>query len=236
MAQLREFTGFPRECVRFFLDLRGNNNKAWFDAHRPEYDAYVMEPARQFVMAMGEQLRQIAPGVHAEPEVNRSIFRIHRDTRFSKDKTPYKTNLALLFWEGDGPRMECPGFYFHLEPPNLLLGLGIHIFSDALLSAYRQAVLDPQLGPALAEAVQSVSQTGIYSLGGLHYKRVPQGYDPNHPRAGFLQYNGLTVGQETPIPEALYTPEIVATCYHHYREMSPIQAWLRALTNRMERS
>jgi uncharacterized protein (DUF2461 family) len=74
-----------------------------------------MKPARQFVLAMGEQLRQIAPGVHAEPEVNRSIFRIHRDTRFSKDKTPYKTNLELLFWEGEGHRMECPGFYSTLR-------------------------------------------------------------------------------------------------------------------------
>lgn len=232
VAQQIEFQGFPRECVRFFLNLKQNNNKAWFDAHRPEFDVYVMEPARQFVVAMGERLRQIAPGVHAEPEVNRSIFRIHRDIRFSKDKTPYKANLAMWFWEGEGPRMGCSGFYFHLEPPDLMLGVGIHEFSDALLGAYRQAVIDPQLGPALVEAIQSVSQPGIYSFGGQHYKRVPQGYDPSHPRAEFLLYNGLTAGQETPIPEALYSPEIIDICYQRYREMSPIHTWLRELTQK----
>ena len=83
-----------------------------------------MTPARLFVGEMGARLKKLSPGVQADPRVDKSIFRIFRDTRFSRDKTPYKTHLGIWFWEGDGPRMECSGFYFHLDPPKLMNGSG----------------------------------------------------------------------------------------------------------------
>ena len=141
-----QFAGFDKKTARFFNQLGKNNDKAWFDRHRPDYDNHVMAPARDFVVAMGEKLRAKFKGIQAEPKVNKSIFRINRDTRFSKDKSPYKTHLGLWMWEGDAPRMECSGFYFHFEPPNLLLGVGIYRFSKPLLEAYRHSVDDPKTG------------------------------------------------------------------------------------------
>ena len=83
-------------------------------------------------------------------------------------------------WEGGGAKFESSGYYFHLEPPNILLGVGIHMFSKDLLKAYREAVVDPVAGPSLVDAVNQISESGDYQLGGEHYKRVPRGYDPEH--------------------------------------------------------
>jgi uncharacterized protein (TIGR02453 family) len=81
------FNGFPPQAVAFFQELKLNSNKSWFDAHKSEYQEYVLEPAQRFIEQMGARLEQLSPGIHAEPRVNRSIFRIYRDIRFSKDVT-----------------------------------------------------------------------------------------------------------------------------------------------------
>ena len=153
---------------------------------------------------------------------------------FSKDKTSYKTHLGIWMWEGEGAKFESSGYYFHLEPPNILLGVGLHTFSKPLLKAYREAVIDPVVGPKLVKAVQKVSQKGGYKLGGEHYKRVPRGYDPDHPNAELLRYNGLTAGSEVPIPEEFYSGSLLDYSYQRYIDMYPIQHWLYELTQGLE--
>jgi uncharacterized protein (TIGR02453 family) len=179
---------------------------------------------------MGSLLKNLSLGIHAEPRVNKSIFRINRDIRFSKDKTPYKTHLGIWMWEGEGAKFESSGYYFHLEPPNIMLGVGIHMFSRDLLKVYREAVVDPMTGRALVKAVREVSESGGYQLGGEHYKRVPRGYDPDHPNAELLRYNGLTAGEEVPIPDEFYSDKLLDYCYNRYEHMYPIQHWLYELT------
>lgn len=228
------FRGFPPEAVKFFHELRDKNNKAWFEAHKPDYQKYVMEPAQDFIVEMGERLKQLSPGIHADPRVNKSIFRIYRDIRFSKDKTPYKTHLGIWMWEGGGAKFESSGYYFHLEPPNILLGVGLHTFSKEILKAYREAVVDPVAGPELVKAIQEVSENGDYQLGGEHYKRVPRGYDPDHPNFELLRYKGLTEGEEVPIPEEFYSDALLDYCYKRYVDMYPIQHWLYELTQGLD--
>lgn len=230
MSNTNPFSGFSEQSVQFLIDLKHNNNREWFNEHRTEFDSYVMTPAREFVIAMGERLATIRPDIHAVPQTDRSIFRIYRDTRFSKDKSPYKTNLAMWFWEGEGHRMANSGFYFHLEPPNLMLGAGIHTFPKPVLAAYRAAVLDPVSGEALGQAINQVSQIDGCSIGGKHYKRVPRGFDADQERSELLQYNGLYCGIETFIPEALYYPELLDYCMQRYIKMMPIHIWLLTVT------
>jgi len=227
---MSEFTGFPEGAVTFLADLAKNNKKAWFDAHKNDYERYLLWPARAFTEAIGERLTAIAPGIIAEPRVNGSIFRIYRDARFSKDKTPYKTHLGIFCWEGEGPKMECPGFYFHLQPPDLMLGGGIHIFSKPLLEEFRRSVVHPRHGMKLAGAVTRVSKS--LNIGGHHYKRVPAGYDADHPFAQFLLFNGLTAWTETKIPEAIYSAGIVDHCFDVFRKMVPLHEWLREMAAR----
>ncbi|MFQ5652091.1 MAG: DUF2461 domain-containing protein [bacterium] len=227
------FAGFPRQCVEFFTALKNNNDKVWFEKHRAEYDHYVMQPARDFVAAMGDRLREIAPRIIADPRVNKSLFKIHRDTRFSPDKTPFKTHMGILFWEGERKRMECSGFYFHLEPPELMLGAGIYLFPRPHLQEFRKSVVHAKHGPALAEAVNHVAQHGEFWLGGKHFKQTPRGFDSDHERAGFLLFNGLTVGTTVNIPSSLYSSEIIDACFEKFEKMAPVHRWLVAMTERV---
>jgi uncharacterized protein (TIGR02453 family) len=231
MADL--FDGLPKRCVAFLEELAANNNREWFEAHRVDFDNYVMEPTRQFVVALGERLHEFAPGVVAEPRVDRSIFRIYRDVRFSKDKSPYKTNLGIWFWEGTLPRKECSGFYFHLEPPTLMLAAGAYQFGKEMLAGYRESVVHPEYGKQLADAIDEVTD-GPYTIGGKHYKRVPRGFDPDDENSDLLLYNSLYAATEIGIPDDLYTPGLVDFCANKYRDMSPIHKWLVKLTNRVK--
>ena len=229
---MQQFKGFSKETTGFLTDLAGNNNRQWFGEHKDQFNRDVLEPARSFVGALGERLTELAPGIIADPRTNGSIFRIYRDTRFGKDKSPYKTHLGIFLWEGEGPKMECPGFYFHLEPPDLMLGAGIHLFSKSLLEEYRRSVVHPKHGPALVMTAMAVSES--YNIGGLHYKRVPAGFDRDHPYAQFLLYNGLTAWVRTPIPEAVNSSAIVDYCFEIFKGMAPVHYWLREMKARAQ--
>jgi uncharacterized protein (TIGR02453 family) len=220
------FCGFSGETITFFERLKKNNQKEWFDAHRKEYEQFVMEPARTFVLDMGERLRTIAPGIQAVPKVNQSLFRINRDTRFSRDKRPYKTNLGIWFWEGKRKRMECSGFYFHVADGKLMLGTGMYLFSPQLLNPYREAVVDKKHGRRLASAVSRVSGKG-YLIGVKHYKKVPRGFDAGHERAELLLHNGLTAMEEQEIPSEFFSPAIIDYAFSGFKDMLPIHEWLR---------
>ncbi|MEN8173146.1 MAG: DUF2461 domain-containing protein [Chloroflexota bacterium] len=220
------FDGFPTDTIRFLAELRANNNKPWFDEHKPDFEAFIMNPARAFVGALGKRLRELSHDVVADPRVNKSIFRIYRDIRFSHDKTPYKTHLALLFWVGEGAKLENPGYYFHLDAENLLLGGGIYQFTKPMLKAYREAVVDPVQGPILAKIITALKTKG-YDVGYQTYKRVPRGYSPDHKYAGLLRHSGVTLGKDLGLPEALHTPALMDICFEVYRDAKPIIDWLQ---------
>ena len=220
------FKGFSKKFPQFFEELKANNSKAWFDAHRSDYDNTVVGPAREFVTAMGEILPALAPQIAAIPKVNQSLFRINRDTRFSPDKSPYKTHMGIWFWEGERKRMECSGFYMHFGDGALMLGCGIHMFPKSLLNPYRDAVVDKKLGSKLVKAVEVVAGEG-YQIGGEHYKRLPRGYEATGAQADLLCHNGLAAWKEEPLPDVFFTPEIVTYAFGHFQKMQPLHRWLR---------
>ena len=238
MSQAASFSGFSEGTVLFYRQLAAHNTKEWFDDHRKEFESFVMEPARAFVVDVGERLRAIAPGIIADPRVNKSLFRINRDTRFSKDKTPYKKHLAIWFWEGAKKRMECSGFYFHLEPDRLMLGAGIYMFEKTALEEYRRSVVHPVHGPKLAQAIEGLQGKvkgnggcGLYP--GERYKRVPRGYDPDHERAELLLNKGLVAGDDGTIPQDLFSPALLDYCMVRYEKMLPLHRWLVEMTGRL---
>lgn len=223
---MTSFKGFSRKMVDFFTSLEKNNNKEWFESHRKDYETFVMEPSKAFVEAMGERLKVFSSDIIAVPKVNKSLFRIHRDTRFSPDKSPYKTYLGIFFWEGVRPRMDCSGFYFHLEPPILLLGVGIYIIPRHLLDRYRRSVVDPEYGEELSGIINEISKIKGCVLGTKHYKRVPTGYDPSHLNAELLLHNGLHAYFETDIPEEFYSGRIIDYCWERFKLLAPLHKWL----------
>jgi len=230
--QASEFSGFCRETIDFFVQLKKNNTRQWFEAHRENYETYVLALSRAFINALGNRLRTLCPRIISVPKVNKSVFRLNRDTRFSLDKSPYKTNLGIYFWEGTRSRMECSGFYVHLEPPKFLLGAGFYMFPDRLLDRYRRAVVHPEWGRELRGIIDEISKTSDLELGGKKYKRVPVGFDGAHPNAELLLHNGLYAGCETEIPQEFETAGLVDYCLKKFRPAVPLHKWLVALSER----
>lgn len=222
---MADFKGFPKELPVFFKELTENNTKLWFNEHKREYEQFVKQPCIDFVNTMGKKLEAIVPGIHAIPKVNQSLFKIYRDVRFSSDKRPFKTNLGLWFWEGLAKRMECSGFYFHVEGTELMLGSGIYMFPKPLLARFRDGVVHDKHGKELRAVTKKMVKQG-YNLGRLHYKKTPRGFDGSHPNAEYLLFNGLHTGVTTPIPDAFYAADMVDLAFQHYKNMLPLHQWL----------
>jgi uncharacterized protein (TIGR02453 family) len=220
-----KFNGFPKDLIKFFAELALNNEKQWFNEHKKDYEQYVLEPSKSFVVTMGERLTELSPDFNAIPMVNKSLFRLNRDTRFSKDKSPYKTNLGILFWEGEKKRMESPGFYFHVEANNLMLGGGLYQFPRDQIEPYRKATVDNIAGKELKDIVNKLKAEKI-TIGGAHYKRVPQGFDPNHENSELLKHNGLYTMIETEIPKEFYSNKLIDYCFKEYKKMHPLHKWI----------
>jgi uncharacterized protein (TIGR02453 family) len=223
------FAGFPREGLEFLAGLAADNTKDYFDAHRATYESALLQPAKDFVVALGEELRRrVSPGLRAEPRVNGSILRINRDIRFSTDKRPYKDHLDLWFWAGDGPSRERPGLFMRLRPTTVALGAGMHRFEAPVLAAYRAAVGDERSGRELEEAIAAATALRGVMLGGEAYKRVPRGFATDHPRAALLRHGALYVSGEWNLPRSVSGPAFVGWAAERLERLAPVERWLTA--------
>ena len=224
------FNGFPKDCMHFLEDLEQNNDREWFNTHKTMYEKNVLAPARLYVAAMGERLQRVIPGIQAIPMVDKSIFRIHRDTRFSTDKQPFKTHVGIFLWEGEGKKLDASGFYLHIEKDKLLIGGGIHIFSPPLLVRYRECVDNAKRGGRLKTILDKGQQHFGADLDTDTYKRVPRGYPADHPRADLLKKKGVTLGETTAIPPELHTPDALDYIYARFEKIVPLHRWLVEMT------
>jgi len=219
------FSGFGDATFRFMRDLGRNNDKAWFQAHRTAYEEDLLEPAMAFIEAIGPLLARFSPGVRAEPKIGGSMMRINRDTRFSPDKRPYKDHLDMTFKLG--PVKTSPGYWFRLTPKELILGAGMHMLDKPDLERYRKAVDAERSGAELAKIVTKEERAG-YDVGGEHYKRVPAGFSPDHPREALLRHAGIYVGTDMKVPAEAKTARFPAFCAARYQKMAPLMDWLSA--------
>jgi uncharacterized protein (TIGR02453 family) len=222
------YGGVPKETVRFLAGLAKNNDKTWFDAHRADYDAYYVDAGRALVEALGPRLKKIDGAVHAEPKTGGSMMRIYRDTRFAKDKRPYKDHLDLWFWSGKKKGWDSSGFYLRLTPKTLMLGAGMHMFAPPVLATYRKAASRDRDGAALAKIVGQLRAAG-YEVGGETYKKTPRGVPDAHPRAALLKHSGLYVGWEAKHPRELGSAKLLDLIAKHYAKMAPLHRWLVAM-------
>jgi len=225
-----QFTGFPLGTRDFFKGLSENNTRQWFEENKPFYTDRILPAAQSFVQDLGERLQEIAPGIIADTRLNGSgsIFRIYRDVRFSRDKTPYKTYMGIFWWQGSHKKMESSGFYFHLEHDRLFLYTGLNFFTRQALSAYREYLQNEEHSDALADALKKVKKRG-YKVGGERYKRFPRDYDKEMKNADLMLYKGLHAVLEDPIPDEFYVKGLVDICYEHFHQMAPLHHWLHQM-------
>lgn len=166
---------FSPELFAFLRELAANNDRTWFKANQARYEAVAKEPALAFVEDLGHRLPQFAPHLVAD---RRSMFRIHRDTRFARDKSPYKTHVGVYFRHEAAADAETAGLYLHLEPRNVFLGAGIWHPSPPALKRLRDAIVArPDAWRAAVGAAAPEWEPGE----GERLKRAPAGFDPGHP-------------------------------------------------------
>jgi uncharacterized protein (TIGR02453 family) len=186
------FQGFRPEAIQFLVDLAENNDRAWFQPRKADYERLLKRPLEALCVAMSERFS--ARGIPLSADPARSPFRIYRDVRFSKDKSPYKTNIGANFpWTGGGD--PGAGGYFHVEPGEIFVGGGMWHPEPARLAAFRQSVADdPARIRSLLDDPRFVEQFGD-RIGGDALKRVPQGFPADHPEAELLKHKDVVFGR-----------------------------------------
>jgi uncharacterized protein (TIGR02453 family) len=223
------FAGFPREGLEFLDGVATDNTREYFDIHRDTYQSALLQPAKDFVVALGEELHaRVSPGIRAEPRINGSILRINRDTRFSADKRPYKEHVDFWFWEGDGPSRERPGLFMRLRAATVTLGAGMHRFEPPALAAYRAAIAEEATGRALESAIMEATGLRGVTVGGAQYKRVPREFGADHPRADLLRRGALYVSGDWKLPRSVSGPAFVGWVAEKLERMAPVERWLTA--------
>ncbi len=193
---------FSPALFQFLRDLEANNQRDWFQANKSRYEDHAKEPALQFISDFGPQLETISRHFAADPRpVGGSLFRIYRDTRFARDKSPYKTHLGIQFRHRQARDAHAPGFYLHLEPGQVMAAAGIWHPDSAAQKRIREAMVEEP--DRWRQSVGDPRFAARFELGGDSLKRPPRGYDPEHPliedlkRKDFYGFTRLTQAQAT---------------------------------------
>ena len=203
------FTGWPESAQRFFIGLALDNSRNYFDANRDLYARDVKAPME----ALSADLEKVVGPGH--------IFRINRDVRFSKDKSPYKTSIAA-WWASEGGEL-----YVQLDSRDFYVWAGKHEMDNAMLERFREAVADESSGERLVSAVAELERKGYRVEGGEALKRVPPGFPKEHPRARFLRHKNIGASRSFGLQPWLGTPEAKDRVLEVWRDSQPLLAWLR---------
>jgi uncharacterized protein (TIGR02453 family) len=221
------FQGFPDGTGRFFETLLLHNDRDWFQSHRAEYEAGWAAP----MAALLGEVRAGLAGCYgrrrlAEPKV----FRLHRDVRFSRDKSPYKTHVAgwipLLTGRAATPTEAPAALYLHVGTDGRMAGSGCWHLGPEALARWRAAVLDPKRGAALARLLAPLQAAGFECSAAETLQRPPRGVDPDHPRAGLLRQKGLVVAPADVPRRLLTSPALAGWLVEQARAAAPVVAWL----------
>jgi uncharacterized protein (TIGR02453 family) len=220
---------FTKRALTFFRGLARHNEKSWFEAHRDEYEIEVRQPMRELIEELDTRFAEFAPEIGGDPK--RSMFRINRDIRFSKDKSPYKTHAACWFHHLNAARTVgseadagSAGYYFHLEPGGRsMIGAGVWRPPRPQLNKLRDAIAkDPKGFDKMAHSIPS-------RFGGLEdedsLKRMPRGYAEDHPAANWLRFQSFTSGR-TLTDAQVTSPSLASYLSKEYEALLPLVRWL----------
>lgn len=221
------FSGFPEACFDFFAALERHNNRDWFNGMRELYVTQVISPAQAFVEALGMALMAVYPHIVFDTRSNGSgsMFRLVRDTRFSKDKSLYKTNLGLRFWlSAAARRAGRVGLYVHLDKSGVRVYGGVHQLTSEELAAFRDYVAEKQHGDRLRRILSTLEKQE-YGLEGERLTRVPRGYTVDHACADLLRYKSLFAMSPKIERDAALNSGLVGLCLTHAAALKPLNDW-----------
>ena len=229
-----EFSGFSKETIPFLKAIRENNNKEWFANHKAEYENLILNPSRLFVTEMGEHLQALEPTINAEPKINKSLFRIYRDTRrMGSNKEPIKSRIGIIFWQGNSKRLQSSSFYLHFSPDELFVAVGVRWFEKPLLDAYREYILDEEKRIELNMLLDSLVAKGYKTL--EHgYKRYPRGFNSHMLSADMSLFKGMA-SYKILKPDLIEDGQkLINTLYKIYEDMLPLQKIMYKISLRVK--
>jgi len=197
------FATFKPATLKFLKDLEKNNNREWFNANKSRYEQDVLDVALAFIQSMHNPLQEIAPHFTAIPKrMGGSLMRVYRDTRFSKNKTPYKTNIGIQFRHEMAKDVHAPGYYVHIDPEGVFLGVGIWRPEPGALANIRQRIADK---PKEWRKVSTDSKfTRQFKLGGESLSRPPRGFDKEHPMIDDIKRKDFIAVKNMSFDDALH--------------------------------
>lgn len=215
---------FTPSLFRFLADLEANNDRDWFAANRHRYVEQVQEPALAFIIDFAPRLEAISPHFRADARVQGgSLFRIHRDTRFSKDKTPYKTNTGLQFRHQRAKDAHAPGYYLHLEPGQCFMGVGLWRPETKVAYRIRERIAEDPVG--WKGATKPKTFTDVYSLSGESLIRPPRGFEADHPLIDDLKRKDF-IASATLTEKQVTDDSFLDLFADHCRRATPFMAFL----------
>ena len=207
----KRFPGFPQEGLRFLRSLKRNNKREWFQQRKNTYLATVKGPMEAFILTLAEDLRVFAPEMIASPKV--SAYRIYRDTRFSPNKSPYKTHAAAIFPRRGLSKHGGAGLYVHIAPEEVLVGGGLYMPSSPDLQAVREHLAENHR--AFRSKIASRKFREFFGeISGEQLTRIPRGFPREHPAADLLrhkQFLASRIFEPEEATTAIFYPEVVRT-------------------------
>ena len=224
-----KFAGFADRTGRFFQALARNQRREWFAAHRAEYEEGWLAPMKAL---LGELRERLEPSFPEESLAPPKVFRIYRDVRFSKDKSPYKTHIGgYVAIDGGGPGPAAAAVpYVHVGAGEIFIAAGQWMMDAGQLTRFRDAIADERRGGEVAGMLKKLVHGG-YTVGSHDtLQRVPRGFPPDHPRADLLKRKGLTVHYPTPPRELLTSHRFVDWLVTHSKRAVPVVKWLIDVT------
>ena len=223
---MARYARFDKRTIRFLRELKNNNNRDWFNANKSRYEEDVLDVALRFIQSMQDPLAEIAPHFTAVPtRIGGSLMRVYRDARFSKNKTPYKTNIGIQFRHERARDVHSPGYYVHIEPDEVFVGVGMWRPDSAPLRQIRERIA--ARSGEWRRATGSAAFNRHFSLGGESLVRPPRGFDADHPliddikRKSFIAIRPMTI-------EDCLKPQFQRSVETSFKQATPYMEFLCA--------
>lgn len=213
-------TSLQKNTVTFLRDLRRNNDREWFNNNKARFVA-AHDDFVQFVRSLIEKVASFDRSV-AGLDAKDTVFRIYRDIRFSRDKSPYKTHFGAVL-HGKGTQCGVAGYYLHLQPGNTFLAGGVHMPEPGHLKAIRRAI--SKRGTAYLKIIQNAKFRKLFTLEGERLVKVPQGFDKEDPMAEYLKYKDLFIRHPIDDNDVL-SPRFATSCANVFKAMVPFNVFL----------
>jgi uncharacterized protein (TIGR02453 family) len=227
----KTFNGFPRESLSFLRSLRRNNNREWFQDHKTIYESALKQPMCDLVEAIGAAFETFAPEMIASTKA--SVYRIYRDTRFSKNKAPYKTHMAAIFPRKGLDKHRGAALYLHISPQELLIGGGVYMPLPEDLRAIRSHIAENST--SFLKIIHAAKFRKLFgTLGGEQLSRVPRGFSAEHPAADYLRHKQYLAARIMK-PDVATTSDFYRVVIETFRGMLPLVRFLNEPILRSQR-